>query len=574
MRKLFSGTITNMKTQQRQLHCPMLSSPEKSNIVRMTQTGVLRRWRALTAAALFSGSLSRRMALGFAVVLMVAAVVAITGIVALRTVVTQLDDITQTQNARVALANRLLDDVGELGSQARNVILAKGIATFSDATGADQNEKIMQAAASRYEATAEALQGLLNASSASPDEVALIADILSIGRKVVPLLLDAAKAGDEGDNVAAINTLMVKARKHERNWRTKVEALIALQQAQTDAAAAQARALGVRAIALQWLLIAGAVLAGAWLAWWITRSVTRPLREAVTFAERITAGDLSTDVVVKRRDETGRLLGAMGAMQERLRGMVGHIRQTADSIQVASTEVAMGNQDLSVRTENAASRLQQVSSAMQQLTDAVNQSATSAQLASQLASGAAASASQGGEVMGQVVHTMADIHASSNKISAIITVIDDIAFRTNILALNAAVEAARAGEQGRGFAVVAGEVRNLAGSSAEAAKEIKALIHASVEKVDAGSRLVHDAGRAMGDIVQAVDRVRSVNAEITSAASSQAQQISQIGSSVSDLDQMTQQNAALVEQSAAAAESLREQASRLTHMVGTFRLTA
>jgi methyl-accepting chemotaxis protein len=548
---------------QRQLPCLMLPSPENPNVVRKTQTSVLQRWRALRVAALFSGSLSRRMALGFAVVLVVTAVVAVTGIVALRKVVNQLDDITQTKNTQVALANRLLDNVGELGSQARNVILAKGIATFSDATGVDENEKIMQAAAARYETTAQALQGLFNASSASPEEVALLKDILAIGRKVVPLLLDAAKAGDEGDNVAAVNTLMVK-----------VEALIALQQAQTDAAAVHARTLGAQAITLQWLLIAGVVFVGAWLAWQITRSVTKPLREAVTFAERIAAGDLSTEVAVKRRDETGRVLGAMGAMQERLRGMVGQIRQTADSIQVASTEVATGNQDLSARTENAASRLQQVSSAMQQLTDAVNQSATSAQLANQLASGAAASASQGGEVMAQVVHTMSDIHASSKKISAIITVIDDIAFRTNILALNAAVEAARAGEQGRGFAVVAGEVRNLAGSSAEAAKEIKALIHASVDKVDAGSRLVHDAGRAMGDIVQAVDRVRAVNAEITSAASSQAKQISEVGSSVSDLDQMTQQNAALVEQSAAAAESLREQASRLTHMVGSFRLTA
>jgi methyl-accepting chemotaxis protein len=265
---------------------------------------------------------------------------------------------------------------------------------------------------------------------------------------------------------------------------------------------------------------------------------------------------------------------SLGAMNASLHQMVTQVRQSADSIQTASSEVATGNQDLSSRTEQTASNLQQTASSMEQLTGTVKQSADSARQANQLATSAAEVAARGGVAVGQVVTTMEDINASSKKISDIIGVIDGIAFQTNILALNAAVEAARAGEQGRGFAVVASEVRSLASRSAAAAKEIKGLIGASVEKVEGGTRLVTDAGKTMDEIVSSVKRVSDIIGEITSASGEQSQGISEINGAVAQLDQMTQQNAALVEESTAAAESLKEQAMRLAEVVGTFKLEA
>jgi methyl-accepting chemotaxis protein len=309
------------------------------------------------------------------------------------------------------------------------------------------------------------------------------------------------------------------------------------------------------------------------LAWLTLRAVAKPLERAVKVAERIAEGDLGSTVDVgTKQDEIGRLLQAVASMQDRLRALVGEIRQTADSIQVASAEVATGNTDLSHRTEQAASNLQQTASSMEQLTGTVRQSADAASQANQLAASAAEVAQRGGQVVAQVVKTMDAINTSSKKISDIIGVIDGIAFQTNILALNAAVEAARAGEQGRGFAVVAGEVRSLAQRSAEAAREIKSLIGNSVDKVETGSRLVTDAGSTMNEIVASVQRVTDIIGEITAASAEQSEGLGTINGAVTQLDQMTQQNAALVEESAAAAESLREQAGRLAGLVGMFRL--
>ena len=309
------------------------------------------------------------------------------------------------------------------------------------------------------------------------------------------------------------------------------------------------------------------------IGWFTFRSVVRQIGgepvQAVALMREVAQGNLT---VRPGRAVPGSVLAALDEMIASLRQTVGQVRNATDSIGTASTEIAMGNQDLSSRTEQTASNLQQTAASMEELTGTVQHSAESARTASQLAQEAAGVAREGGSKVQQVVATMQEIHHSSQKIHDIIGTIDGIAFQTNILALNAAVEAARAGEQGRGFAVVAGEVRNLAQRSAEAAKEIKGLISASVDRVDAGTRLVGEAGATMNEIVASVQRVSDIIGEISAATGEQGQGIGQVSSAVAQLDQMTQQNAALVEESAAAAQSLKDQAQRLTGVVATFRL--
>jgi len=326
-------------------------------------------------------------------------------------------------------------------------------------------------------------------------------------------------------------------------------------------------------IATSLLGILGAIVSAAL----ITRSVLRELgcepAYAAGIAREIAAGNLAVDVDLKPGDDQS-LLAAIRTMRDSLAVIVRQVRQSSDSIATGSQQIAAGNQELSGRTEHQASSLQQTAASMEQLTATVKQSADSAKQASQLAVSASTAASKGGVVVGQVVSTMEEISAASRKIAEIINVIDGIAFQTNILALNAAVEAARAGDQGRGFAVVAGEVRNLAQRSAQAAREIKAMISDSVEKVGAGSKLVHDAGASMNEIVAQVTRVTDLIAEITSAALEQSSGIGQVNESVTHMDQGTQQNAALVEQSAAAAASLKEQADQLARAVAVFKLSA
>jgi methyl-accepting chemotaxis protein len=313
------------------------------------------------------------------------------------------------------------------------------------------------------------------------------------------------------------------------------------------------------------------VLFSVGLGFMLTRSIVGPVRDAQRAADRIAAGDLTGQCRVVGDDETALLTASLGKMQEALKRIVREIRSSTESIQVASTQVASGNQDLSARTEQTAGSLQQAASSMDELTSTLRHSADAAGQAHGLATSASEIALRGGSVVSQVVATMDQINASSKKIADIIGVIDGIAFQTNILALNAAVEAARAGEQGRGFAVVASEVRSLAQRSADAAREIKALIGASVDKVESGARLVQDAGSTMDEIVSAVRRVSEVIGEITTAASEQAGGIQLVNDAVNNVDQMTQQNAALVEESAAAAESMRGQAGKLAKAVEQFR---
>jgi len=305
-----------------------------------------------------------------------------------------------------------------------------------------------------------------------------------------------------------------------------------------------------------------------------SRSITSPIGYAAKLASAIAEGDLTRDIRIEGRDEAATLLQALARMQESLRGIVGQVHGAAEVIRASSAEVARGNSDLSQRTEQAASSLQQTASSMSQLTSTVQSSAGSAEQARSLATTATEVAQRGGVAVAQVVRTMDEINGSSRRISDIVGTIDGIAFQTNILALNAAVEAARAGEQGRGFAVVAGEVRALAQRSASAAREIKALIGASVEKVESGARQVGEAGQTMERIVESVQRVTAIVGEISASATEQSSGIGEVNGAVSQLDRMTQQNAALVEQSAAAAESLQHEAHRLTETVATFRLPA
>ncbi len=323
------------------------------------------------------------------------------------------------------------------------------------------------------------------------------------------------------------------------------------------------------------ILIAGAVAAlllGMILSWLLTRSITGPLQLAAQRAGQIAEGDLTQPIVAEGKDEAARLLQALQHMQSNLSQLVSGVRSNAESVAIASAEISQGNNNLSARTEQQASALEETAASMEELGSTVRQNADNARQANHLAMNASSVAVQGGHVVAEVVDTMKGINDSSRKIADIIGVIDGIAFQTNILALNAAVEAARAGEQGRGFAVVAGEVRSLAQRSAEAAKEIKALINASVERVEQGTHLVDKAGETMTEVVTAIRRVTDIMGEISAASSEQSAGVSQVGEAITQMDHATQQNAALVEESAAAADSLKTQAAQLVQAVAVFRL--
>ncbi|WP_341910660.1 methyl-accepting chemotaxis protein [Polaromonas sp. YR568] len=348
--------------------------------------------------------------------------------------------------------------------------------------------------------------------------------------------------------------------------------IVALQKKLTEASGAQVQGEIVSTRMLMIGLGLFAVLLGSTFAYWITRSITRPLNQAVTVAQTVAAGDLSSHIDVTTTDETGQLLQALKDMNGNLQNIVGRVRQGTDTIATASGQIAAGNQDLSSRTEEQASSLEETAASMEELTSTVKQNADNARQANQLAVSASSVAVRGGSSVAEVMGTMSAINDSSRKIVDIIGVIDGIAFQTNILALNAAVEAARAGEQGRGFAVVAAEVRNLAQRSATAAKEIKGLIDDSVGKVEQGSKQVAEAGKTMDEIVDSVKRVTDIMAEITAASQEQTAGIEQINQAITQMDQVTQQNAALVEEAAAAASSLQEQASGLSQVVSVFRL--
>ncbi|MDI1258456.1 methyl-accepting chemotaxis protein [Aquabacterium sp.] len=390
-------------------------------------------------------------------------------------------------------------------------------------------------------------------------------------------LTDYVKAADNAIDLSTMdpNTGVAALQTADGYFKKSAEQMSSLTMRVQKYAEGEVEALEAKSRATQIGIAVVAGLAGLCslvVAWTSQGRVVRDLQMAVKAADEVAEGHFDLVLESRNDDEIGQLLQALGRMVTQLSSSINTVRLAANSIGTASSEIAAGNQDLSQRTENTASSLQETASSMAQLTGTVRHTAESARSADSLANAAADSARRGGEVMSQVVSNMAEIDTASRKINEIISVIDGIAFQTNILALNAAVEAARAGEQGRGFAVVATEVRSLAQRSAGAAREIKTLISASSERVETGARLVGEAGKSMHDIVEGVQRVTQIIGEITLAAEQESQGIMQVSSAVTQLDQMTQQNAALVEQSAAAAESLKSQSHTLTEVVSQFRL--
>ena len=478
------------------------------------------------------------------------------------------DDLMRHAFAAAAELADLQLAMGELRAHEKDMIIQYENAVEA---GAAKDEWLKTYA--RSQATAQRLAPLLAEDSQRAQLAAALAHLDKFREGFLPVAKQLEAMGFDSARVAA--AFMGKAQPEYDDAQKALGELAATLHAATDAAAGQVHRTAAVVMALIAAASALAIVLIVPLTLLNMVSICRPIEAAEHLARAIADGDLTARTVDTRgRDEAARLLASLSAMQGSLGRVVGQMRASSDSVGTASSEIASGNLDLSTRTEQTAASLQQAASSMLQLTGTVRQSAESARQANQLASSAAEVAARGGTVVSQVVATMDAINTSSKKIADIIGVIDGIAFQTNILALNAAVEAARAGEQGRGFAVVASEVRSLAQRSAEAAKEIKGLIGASVDKVEGGSRLVADAGQTMTEIVGSVQRVSDIVAEITAAADEQSHGIVAINASVAQLDQMTQQNAALVEQSAAAAESLKSQATRLAEVVGTFKIVS
>ena len=406
------------------------------------------------------------------------------------------------------------------------------------------------------------------------DETALFKSVMEHRAAYSKARDGAVKAKAEGNVELAEQILTQQFNPTAKAYQERVKELVDLQHKRIAASAGLIASTAARGNVVIGSLAAGALLLGGVFAWLLTRSITRPLRQAVHAAEQVAAGDLTVEIDTSATDETGALLRALGHMNTSLSKIVDEVRSGTQTISGASSEIAAGSFDLSSRTEQQAAALEETAASMEELTGTVRQNADNARQANQLAIAASSVATQAGQAVDQVVATMGSINDSSRKIVDIIAVIDGIAFQTNILALNAAVEAARAGEQGRGFAVVASEVRTLAQRSAAAAKEIKQLIGDSVEKVDTGTRLVDHTGATMREVVDSIQRVTDIMGEISSASQEQITGIDQVNQAMGQMDNATQQNAALVEEATAATAALQDQAQRLAQVVDVFKLDA
>ena len=504
-----------------------------------------------------------RLYLAFAVVLVLLVFVSLVGWSSLSGNKARVEVITSENNVKIASANAMRGHLNVILRSVRNVLLFETPEQLSL-----QKDRIAKANAG-YGESFKTLQSLIRTDAGKKTTE----DIEAGRAATMPELNRVVQLAEAGQRREAAEHLRDRAQAPQDKWFEEIQDMIALQEKQNAESIAQMNAEYAHAIQLLTAVSVVAVMLGLLFAWLVTRSITVPIAAAVGLAQRAATSDLSTSVQVTSRDETGILMQALKEMQSSLTQVVGGVRRGSESVATASSQIAQGNDDLSQRTEEQASALEETAASMEQLSSTVKQNADNAHQANQLAQSASTIAVKGGEVVGQVVETMKGINTSSKKIADIISVIDGIAFQTNILALNAAVEAARAGEQGRGFAVVATEVRSLAGRSAQAAKEIKTLIGESVERVEQGTALVDQAGATMAEVVSSIRSVTDIMGEISAASSEQSAGVSQIGEAISQMDQVTQQNAALVEEMAAAAGSLRTQASELVDAVAVFKLS-
>jgi methyl-accepting chemotaxis protein len=510
-----------------------------------------------------------RLGAGFAVVLLLLVAIAALGISSMTLIQDRMEEITKVNSVESQLAATMRSTVFDRAIALRNLAL------MTDETDRSREaSRIKEQAATYAEAEEKLSKMFAGRAGISAEEKAAMVMIKAEEAAARPFITKVAELGLANKVEEATKVLIHEYRPVQKKWQDALSGLIDIEAKLNEKDVIEAESAYASARALMLILSGLAIACGSVIAWFITRGITGPINVAVTVAQTVASGDLTSLIDVKTNDETGQLLQALKDMNNSLIKIVGEVRSSTGTMSSASSQIAAGNLDLSSRTEEQASALEETASSMEELTSTVKQNADNARQANQLAASASDVALKGGAVVAQVVDTMASINDSSKKIVDIIGVIDGIAFQTNILALNAAVEAARAGEQGRGFAVVASEVRNLAQRSAAAAKEIKTLIGDSVEKVDAGARLVDRAGATMLEIVESVKRVTDVMSEIAAASSEQTTGIEQINEAINQMDQVTQQNAALVEEAAAAAASLQDQAFNLTQVVSVFRLDA
>ena len=510
-----------------------------------------------------------RLALGYALVLGLLAIIVGFGLLKMKEMQQHLKLVTDVNNVEIALVGTMKDSVSD------RMIALRNLAILTNAGKMAQETVDLRRQDSAYADARDKLGKAFDNPSTTADEKAYFARLRDEENAALPLMAEAEKLGLANRIDETNDLLMNKAAPLQVAWLDTMKALGRLEAKQNEEAKQEANDEYAAAVRLMVGLAAVALAAGIGAAALVTRTLIRQLGgepdAAAHVAARIASGDLTVDVPVKPGDG-GSLMLAMRDMRDKLAIIVAEVRTGTDTIATAAGEVSAGNLDLSSRTEQQAASLEETASSLEELTATVRQNAANAAHANDMAASASDAAIKGGQVVARVVDTMAAIDSSARQIVDIIAVIDGIAFQTNILALNAAVEAARAGEQGRGFAVVAGEVRNLAHRAGAAAKEIKTLIDASVDKVGTGSALVGDAGAAMTEIVERVKGVTGIMAEISGASREQSTGIEQVNLAVAQMDEVTQQNAALVEQASAASQAMRDQAARLAQLVGTFTL--
>jgi methyl-accepting chemotaxis protein len=506
--------------------------------------------------------ISVRLGFGFGILMLVLIAQGFIGVYRMAEVEQSLDNIVNDSNLKIKAISEMRQDVMVGAMATRNIALM----TDEDKIGAEIDH--IADARDDYKMNMDNLAGKV----AAEDGKAILAKIESARAVSVPLADKAVAQARGGKQADAVAVLLTEVLPNQNKWLGALDEMVRWQDKRADEIAVGAEDSYKKARLLTILAVAATVLAGCIFAWLVSRSIIRPLGQAVAIARRVADGDLSAHIDVQSTNETGKLMLALKDMNDHLARTVGRVRSGADTIATASSQIAAGNLDLSSRTEQQASALEETASSMEELTSTVKQNSDNARQAGQLAQSASDVAVKGGAEVAQVVDTMGSINASSKKIVDIIGVIDGIAFQTNILALNAAVEAARAGEQGRGFAVVATEVRNLAQRAASAAKEIKSLIDDSVDKVNIGAKLVDQAGATMQEIVGSIRRVTDIMGEITAASREQTEGIEQVNQAIIQMDETTQQNAALVEEAAAAAASLQDQAGNLVELVSVFKI--